>query len=278
MRNHVVGSYIDRQLVRSNVDKVLVKDTRVLHNMLAGEKTMRIEDYCHSVQTEIAPHMRKIVVDWMLEVCEDQQCQPEVFFLAVNYLDRFLSTVNIKKSQFQLLASVCILLASKFSQVVSITSEQLVIYTDNLITCEMIKDWEIQVLDTLQWEMSASTAHSFLEHFFNRDCLQHCDKNVRRQAENIAAIAATEYKFITTKQSVIAAAALALAVNRQDGNSLETLAFMKFISRVANCDISNVFNTISEMKEPSKELLTRENYSSFYPFSSMRFSPVIIVQ
>merc|ERR1719340_531376 len=70
----------------------------------------------------------------MLEVCEDQQCPPQVFFLATTYLDTFLSRTSIRKNQFQLLASVCILLASKFSCVVPVTTDQLVIYTDNSVT------------------------------------------------------------------------------------------------------------------------------------------------
>ena len=78
--------------------------------------------------------MRKIVTDWMLEVCEDQQCQSEVFCQAVSYLDRYLSSVEISKNQFQLIASICLLLASKYSQVVPISMEQLVIYTDNSVT------------------------------------------------------------------------------------------------------------------------------------------------
>merc|ERR1712204_139639 len=137
----------------------------------------------------------------MLEGCEDQQCQPEVFFLSVNYLDRFLSTVNIKKNQFQLCASVCILLASKFSQVVPITTEKLVIYTDNSVTVEEIRQWEIKILNVLQWELSSVTTHSFLEHFIPGLSLS---SRVRRQAETIAAMAATEYKFILAKDSVIA--------------------------------------------------------------------------
>jgi cyclin D2 len=48
-------------------------------------------DYFRYVQTEIKPHMRKIVCDWMLEVCQELCCQPEVFCLAVNYMDRFLA-------------------------------------------------------------------------------------------------------------------------------------------------------------------------------------------
>ena len=92
--------------VKSVLDKIILEDARVIKNMIADEKhTVRL-DYCTNLQTEIKPHMRKIVVDWMLEVCEDQQCQPQVYHLAINYLDRYLSKRMIKKPQFQFLATV----------------------------------------------------------------------------------------------------------------------------------------------------------------------------
>lgn len=90
------------------------------------------------MQTEIKPHMRKIVSDWMLEVCEEQGCQPAVFALAVTYLDRVLSRVALKKSQFQLLACVCMFLASKFKETCPLPAEKLVVYADFSITVEEI--------------------------------------------------------------------------------------------------------------------------------------------
>ena len=199
--------------VPPRVDINLVKDQRVLENMLTSEKEYTIIDYCGTgLQREVAPHMRKIVTDWMMEVCEDQQCQPKVFFLAVSYMDRVLSTLTIKKNQFQLLAAVCILLASKFSQVVPITTEQLVVYTDNSVTVEELRTWEMEVLCVLQWEIATTTVHDFLDHL--EGSVSHLDKEARRQAEVIAAMAVTEYKFISTKHSVIAAAALAASVQR----------------------------------------------------------------
>ena len=119
----------------------------------------------------------------------------------------------------------------------------------------MIKEWEIQVLDTLQWELSACTAHSFLEHFLNRDCLQHCDKNVRRQAENIAAVAATEYKFITTKQSVIAAAALALAVQHAEEDPAEDIIKqLTNLIKVSSSDFLLVLSHISDLSSQVTKL------------------------
>ena len=116
--------------IHSKEDPVLIQDSRILSNLIGRQQLSESEDYFQTVQTEIRPHMRKIVSDWMLEVTEEQQCQPEVFHLAVNYLDRYLSKRNIHKSQFQLIACVCMFLASKFKETCPLPPEHLVIYTD----------------------------------------------------------------------------------------------------------------------------------------------------
>lgn len=123
--------------IHSNEDPVLVQDSRVLNNLIHRQESFEM-DYFSKIQTEIRPHMRKIVADWMLEVTEEQQCQPEVFHLAINYLDRVLSSKNIKKSQFQLLASVCLFLASKFKETCPLPAEHLVIYTDYSVSVKDI--------------------------------------------------------------------------------------------------------------------------------------------
>ena len=40
--------------------------------------------------------MRKIVTEWMLDVCMEQHCTSDVFLLAANIMDRFLETVKLK--------------------------------------------------------------------------------------------------------------------------------------------------------------------------------------
>ena len=82
--------------------------------------------------------MRKIVCDWMLEVTEELRCQPEVFSLSVRYLDRVLSRLQVAKGHFQLLACVCIFLASKFKESSPIGADKLVVYTDFSITVKEI--------------------------------------------------------------------------------------------------------------------------------------------
>ena len=136
----------------------IVRDDRVLENVMGYETATTSSDYFETVQTEIKPHMRKIVCEWMLEICEEQGCQSEVFALAVDYLDRALSRVNVRKSQFQLLASVCIFVASKFKETAPMMADKLVVYSDFSITTS-----EITVSSLLILYMK--THVSFLNYF-----------------------------------------------------------------------------------------------------------------
>ncbi|KAK1130254.1 G1/S-specific cyclin-D3 [Melipona bicolor] len=122
---------------RAYPDPVLLDDDRVLQNLLKTEERYSPStSYFDCVQTEISASMRKIVAEWMLEVCEEQKCQDEIFPLSMNYVDRFLSICPIKKSQLQLLGTACLLLASKLRETSPLTVEVLVFYTDNSITTD----------------------------------------------------------------------------------------------------------------------------------------------
>jgi hypothetical protein len=115
--------------IKAYQDRAILDDSRVFSIMLALEEWY-IPDtdlyYCSSHQNEIKLHMRKIVADWMLDVCVDQRCQVNVFLLATNIMDRFLGTIALRKNQFQLLGAASIFLASKMIEPTPISATTLV--------------------------------------------------------------------------------------------------------------------------------------------------------
>lgn len=77
-------------------------------------------------QPDITNSMRAILVDWLVEVGEEYKLQNETLYLAVNYIDRFLSSMSVLRGKLQLVGTAAMLLASYvylifFSQPISTT-------------------------------------------------------------------------------------------------------------------------------------------------------------
>ncbi|XP_014212942.1 G1/S-specific cyclin-D3 [Copidosoma floridanum] len=201
-------------------DPAILGDERVLQNLLRSEERYAPSaSYFGCVQRDISPVMRKIVAEWMLEVCEEQKCQEEVFPLSMNYLDRFLSICPIRKSQLQLLGTVCLLLASKLREARPISAEQLVLYTDNSITLDDLWRWEQLVVSKLKWDLSAVTPNDFLFYIIARlpfDANYWDTRMVQRHAQTFIALSVREYKFSMYTPSMIAAASVAAALHGLD--------------------------------------------------------------
>lgn len=57
--------------------------------------------------------MRAVLVDWLVEVVQEYRLRSETLHLAVNYLDRFLSsTAYVKRSKLQLIGIAALLIAA----------------------------------------------------------------------------------------------------------------------------------------------------------------------
>ncbi|KAK2534874.1 Ccnd2 [Columba guinea] len=180
---------------RALPDPNLLYDDRVLHNLLTIEERYLPQcSYFKCVQKDIQPFMRRMVATWMLEVCEEQKCEEEVFPLAMNYLDRFLAVVPTRKCHLQLLGAVCMFLASKLKETIPLTAEKLCIYTDNSIKPQELLEWELVVLGKLKWNLAAVTPHDFTEHILRKLPLPK-DKLllIRKHAQTFIAVCATAH-------------------------------------------------------------------------------------
>ena len=83
--------------------------------LLDKENKLRpIPDFLGNHPT-LLPEHRAILIDWMIEICEDLAFKRDTLHYAVNYLDRFLSrTEKIEKNILQLVGVACLSIAGKF--------------------------------------------------------------------------------------------------------------------------------------------------------------------
>ena len=187
----------------------VLHSARVLHNLLQSEilySSSVCKDYMKDVQEYLAPHHRKIVTDWMLEVCQEQKCSPQVFLSGVQYLDRVLSVLPIKTGQLQLLASACLALSSKLHDPHPLSLHLLVIYTDNSISMTDLQDMEMMVLKKIRWELASPNTLQLLD-IILANLEETLSKNitalVHKNAQTFLALAATEYHFSNVRPSVL---------------------------------------------------------------------------
>uniref|UniRef100_A0A1B6EAC8 Cyclin N-terminal domain-containing protein n=1 Tax=Clastoptera arizonana TaxID=38151 RepID=A0A1B6EAC8_9HEMI len=253
---------------RAKVDPVLLNDDRVLKNLLNEEDRFAANiSYFECVQKDLTPDMRRIVAEWMLEICEEQKCQEEVFILAMNYLDRFLSICPIKKCQLQLLGSACLLVASKLREPRPISAETLVFYTDNSITLPNLWRWEILVLAKLKWDISAVTPQDFLNHILSRIPvdLSSCECHmVRRHAQTFIALCARDYKFSMYTPSMISAASVAAALHGLDWTSKNNVPLPELLSRLHRI-LSIEMDYLQSCLKQIEEMVTATVNSSHNP-------------
>ncbi|XP_058821164.1 G1/S-specific cyclin-D2 [Topomyia yanbarensis] len=210
-------------------------DDRCLENLLKAEdRVKQCPNYV--VQKDINASARRIVADWMLDLCDEQNCQEEVSLLSLSYMDRFLSQVTIKKTQLQILAAACLLLASKLREpsYKALPVELLVFYTDYSITKKDLIRWELLVLSWLKWDVSTVTPLDFLELLLcrlpieNRKCHDITTEKVRKHAQAFISLAARECYFSKYTASTVAASSIAASLSglKWDLRSGQSLSYL----------------------------------------------------
>lgn len=63
-------------------------------------------------QPDISYSMRTILVDWLVEVAEEYRLDTETLYLAVSYIDRFLSLMSVVRAKLQLVGTAAMYIAS----------------------------------------------------------------------------------------------------------------------------------------------------------------------
>lgn len=118
--------------------------------------------------------LRAEAVSWLCDVCLDEACDAVVFPLAISFFDRVLAAKFIPRRNRQALASACLLLASKMKAPAPLTTEKIVYYTNGGVTMDELLDWEMLVLNQLEWNLLQATPFEFFDQMMVRSPLLEC--------------------------------------------------------------------------------------------------------
>ncbi|XP_004520980.1 G1/S-specific cyclin-E isoform X3 [Ceratitis capitata] len=111
----------------------------------------------------LQPRMRAILLDWLIEVCEVYKLHRETYYLAVDYLDRYLSAQeNIQKTHLQLIGITCLFVAAKVEEIYPPKIGEFAYVTDGACQESDILQHEVLLLQTLEWSINPVTPMGWL--------------------------------------------------------------------------------------------------------------------
>ncbi|GAB1599954.1 G2/mitotic-specific cyclin-A-like [Argonauta hians] len=161
-------------------------------------------------QTDITHSMRSILVDWLVEVTEEYKLLSDTLFLAVNYIDRFLSVMAVNRGKLQLLGTACMFIASKFEEIEAPDLGEFVYITDDTYTRSQVLKMEQLILKVLSFTVAVPTATTFLDHYFHEATVD--NKQFQYLAKFLLELTLLDADpYLQYKPSIIAAASFYLA-------------------------------------------------------------------
>ncbi|KAL9652828.1 hypothetical protein ABK040_010860 [Willaertia magna] len=180
----------------------------VKHYKHIESKYMPNPNYMTAVQEDIQPHMRTILVDWLVDVHYKFRLLPETLYLCMNLMDRFLGEAKISRQKLQLVGVTSLFIASKYEEILCPLLSDFVKVTKEAYDKEELLRMERCILQTLDFNLTVVTPNVFLKRYIK--CAK-CNDIQTFIAYYASELALMEYKMLVFSPSTIACGAIYLA-------------------------------------------------------------------
>lgn len=173
------------------------------------EKMFQIPDYLKAKSSKITPIMRAILVDWMVEIQENFELNHETLYLAVKLSDLFLAREPQEKEMLQLVGAASVFIASKFDERCPPLIEDFTYICDNSFNREQFIEMEMEILRKIDFDLGIPISYRFLRRYSK---VAKTAMPTLTLARYILEMSLMEYSLVTKRDSIIAAAALFIAM------------------------------------------------------------------
>lgn len=175
------------------------------------ETKHRPKPYYMRRQPDISSNMRVILVNWLIEVQEEYKMRTETLYLAVSFIDRFLSLMSVVSGKLQLLGTSAMFIAAKYEEIYPPEVHEFVYITDDTYKKKQVLRMEHLILKVLGFNLTSPTVNTFLSHI-----AVSCDlsEKLYHLAMYICELTLLEGDpFLQYRPSIVASSAVAVARN-----------------------------------------------------------------
>jgi G2/mitotic-specific cyclin 2 len=170
------------------------------------EDTAANPDYMEH-QEHIEWSDRDVLNDWLVQVHQRFQLLPETFYLAINIIDRFLSTKIVQLDKLQLVGITALFIASKYEEVISPHISNFSYMAKDYPDSEILSA-ERFILQALNYNLSYPNPLNFLRRISKAD---NYDIQTRTLGKYLLEISMMDHRFLQFPSSQCAAAAMYMA-------------------------------------------------------------------
>lgn len=209
-----------RQFVEANRSAEDIEDETWDTSMVA-EYGEEIFEYMHALEERMKPNatymdhqaeiqwsMRSVLMDWLVQVHNRFTLLPETLFLAVNYVDRFLSCKVVSLGKLQLVGATALFVAAKYEEINCPSVQEIVYMVDGAYTADEVLKAERFMLSMLQFELGWPGPMSFLRRISKADDY---DLETRTLSKYFLEITVMDERFVGCAPSFLSAGAHCLA-------------------------------------------------------------------
>ncbi|MBA0824441.1 hypothetical protein Goarm_021114, partial [Gossypium armourianum] len=198
---------------------------------------------------------RKQALGLFFKVKEHYGFNALTMVLAVNYFDRFISSLKLQQDNpwmSQLAAVACLSLAAKVEETqVPVLLDLQVEESNYVFDSKTIQRMELLVLSTLQWRMNPITPISFFNHITSRLGLKsHLHFEFLHSCEHLLLLVITDSRFMLYIPSILAAATMLHVI--KDIEPCHYLEYQKQligVLKICEDEVNSCYELISELLE-----------------------------
>ncbi|KAJ3004973.1 hypothetical protein HKX48_000971 [Thoreauomyces humboldtii] len=156
------------------------------------------------IQPELNWDMRRVLVNWLVQLHTHFHLLPETFFLAINIMDRFMSARTVQLHNFHLVAVCSLMLASKYEQNYAPKLDSIIAVCENQYKEKDIRTGERYIVTFLRYELTWPSPLTFVRRLNEADAF---DPRHRMLASYLLELAQLDERLVGIKPSVLASAA-----------------------------------------------------------------------
>lgn len=169
------------------------------------QKRQTISSNFLSIQKEMTPKMRSVLVDWLVNVHHQFKLLPESLYMGVWIMDRFFQVETVNKDKIQLVGVTAFFIATKYEEIYPPDLSDFVAVCDQLYSKRDILKMEVEILRMLKFEIGRPLPLHFLR---RNSKAAHADPKIHTLAKYLMELTLMEHTCSHWAPSLLAATAL----------------------------------------------------------------------